>query len=102
MIRRPPRSPLFPYTTLFRSGRAVAAERGERVVGDAGRAARRANPCSVSGNMEVVSSQAGGRIGKPLTSRDLPIGIAVYCRAKHRADDLHGSMPPSRVLVDPA
>src|SRR2546422_8593844 len=25
MIRRPPRSPLFPYTTLFRSGRAVAA-----------------------------------------------------------------------------
>src|SRR5256886_11530833 len=24
MIRRPPRSPLFPYTTLFRSGAAVA------------------------------------------------------------------------------
>src|SRR2546425_3207690 len=24
MIRRPPRSTLFPYTTLFRSGRAVA------------------------------------------------------------------------------
>src|SRR5687767_15673577 len=33
MIRRPPRSTLFPYTTLFRSrgpgeGRAAAAERG--------------------------------------------------------------------------
>src|SRR2546423_2183540 len=26
MIRRPPRSPLFPYTTLFRSPRARAAE----------------------------------------------------------------------------
>src|SRR3712207_8032925 len=26
MIRRPPRSPLFPYTTLFRSGRPVAEE----------------------------------------------------------------------------
>src|SRR3712207_8033900 len=25
MIRRPPRSTLFPYTTLFRSGRAAAA-----------------------------------------------------------------------------
>src|ERR1043166_2163774 len=25
MIRRPPRSTLFPYTTLFRSGRAVCA-----------------------------------------------------------------------------
>src|SRR3712207_7398191 len=26
MIRRPPRSTLFPYTTLFRSGRVVAEE----------------------------------------------------------------------------
>src|SRR2546430_13504696 len=30
MIRRPPRSTLFPYTTLFRSGRAA---RGRRPVG---------------------------------------------------------------------
>src|SRR5258708_27517569 len=28
MIRRPPRSTLFPYTTLFRSGRGVEAGRG--------------------------------------------------------------------------
>src|SRR5258708_20846745 len=28
MIRRPPRSTLFPYTTLFRSGLFVAAEGG--------------------------------------------------------------------------
>src|SRR5687767_15628044 len=28
MIRRPPRSTLFPYTTLFRSGQCIA-ERGE-------------------------------------------------------------------------
>src|SRR2546427_5515525 len=28
MIRRPPRSTLFPYTTLFRSGRTTAAGRG--------------------------------------------------------------------------
>src|SRR2546422_7938841 len=27
MIRRPPRSTLFPYTTLFRSGRGVALHR---------------------------------------------------------------------------
>src|SRR2546430_9426057 len=27
MIRRPPRSPLFPYTTLFRSGLALFRER---------------------------------------------------------------------------
>src|SRR5436309_11892943 len=29
MIRRPPRSTLFPYTTLFRSREAVRHERGE-------------------------------------------------------------------------
>src|ERR1035438_1448306 len=32
MIRRPPRSTLFPYTTLFRSGAEVWA-RGTRIVG---------------------------------------------------------------------
>src|SRR3989449_11584273 len=31
MIRRPPRSTLFPYTTLFRSRRAVRPIRGEPV-----------------------------------------------------------------------
>src|SRR3712207_8606525 len=33
MIRRPPRSTLFPYTTLFRSDRAIVylAERGQTV-----------------------------------------------------------------------
>src|SRR5260221_10837904 len=30
MIRRPPRSTLFPYTTLFRSPRAVAARSSSR------------------------------------------------------------------------
>src|SRR2546425_7149206 len=31
MIRRPPRSTLFPYTTLFRSGRPRATARGSDV-----------------------------------------------------------------------
>src|SRR5258708_13745677 len=30
MIRRPPRSTLFPYTTLFRSRRAAAPDEGQR------------------------------------------------------------------------
>src|SRR2546430_13668975 len=33
MIRRPPRSTLFPYTTLFRSAPAVAARQQQRAVG---------------------------------------------------------------------
>src|SRR3712207_8513767 len=32
MIRRPPRSTLFPYTTLFRSGRGLLAVRSGQVV----------------------------------------------------------------------
>src|SRR2546422_9080796 len=46
MIRRPPRSTLFPYTTLFRSHEGAAVrqaddaevrlERGERIIGDLG------------------------------------------------------------------
>src|SRR5690348_18450960 len=32
MIRRPPRSTLFPYTTLFRSGRAMRKGRAERPI----------------------------------------------------------------------
>src|SRR2546430_12819855 len=46
MIRRPPRSTLFPYTTLFRSahrlgGRAHAPLRGRRVAARRGRLAGR-------------------------------------------------------------
>src|SRR3712207_7519942 len=33
MIRRPPRSTLFPYTTLFRSGRRRGPAGGERAAG---------------------------------------------------------------------
>src|SRR3712207_8972469 len=34
MIRRPPRSTLFPYTTLFRSRAAVCADLGHHLPGD--------------------------------------------------------------------
>src|SRR5256886_13578255 len=36
MIRRPPRSTLFPYTTLFRSSRELIADSIEAVAGAAG------------------------------------------------------------------
>src|SRR5256885_14274293 len=37
MIRRPPRSTLFPYTTLFRSQRAAREDVARRVAEDQGR-----------------------------------------------------------------
>src|SRR5688572_31966434 len=33
MLRRPPRSTLFPYTTLFRSGRVLVPDRDEKTGG---------------------------------------------------------------------
>src|SRR2546422_11360505 len=42
MIRRPPRSTLFPYTTLFRSGRGGVA--GARTGADTGRASGGGGP----------------------------------------------------------
>src|SRR3712207_7148513 len=40
MIRRPPRSTLFPYTTLFRSGRGRGGDRPVQGVGEPPRGAR--------------------------------------------------------------
>src|SRR2546425_9576672 len=50
MIRRPPRSTLFPYTTLFRSGEfaIVAAGAGEPVAAGMGRRLARAVQAAVS------------------------------------------------------
>src|SRR5256884_9307809 len=41
MIRRPPRSTLFPYTTLFRSACDLGAQRGRILVAEVPRVGRR-------------------------------------------------------------
>src|SRR3712207_7596398 len=53
MIRRPPRSTLFPYTTLFRSKRLAAARR----------AGRRTLRCRARS-----STSGGGRSGVPISA----------------------------------
>src|SRR5258708_21952421 len=60
MIRRPPRSTLFPYTTLFRSGsrrRRPRRRRGSRSSprGPAG------SPTATRGPAEAIPDRAGGR-----------------------------------------
>src|SRR6266567_9180788 len=59
MIRRPPRSTLFPYTTLFRSHRPAADGAEERV---AGRACAFGEPGAQGGG------GAGGQRGDPVFS----------------------------------
>src|SRR2546425_1543610 len=56
MIRRPPRSTLFPYTTLFRSARACTSWRRARS-GTAAPPASRANETIIHQNLGVSRSE---------------------------------------------
>src|SRR2546427_7393052 len=73
MIRPPPRSTLFPYTTLFRSGRGAAAKRLLRARLRAGcaAAAARTGPC-------------GPRRGGPWRAQ----GHAHQCRSEEHTSEL--------------
>src|SRR5258708_28084540 len=59
MIRRPPRSTLFPYTTLFRSGEVqIAGTHRHQAVGDAVRAGKRPDLTALDGALH--RGRAGG------------------------------------------
>src|SRR2546426_2206280 len=84
MIRRPPRSTLFPYTTLFRSPQASDLNQGpwaamENDLGDSAR----------FGNKEVyiiagVAGDIGDRKSTRLNSSHLVISYAVFCLKKKK------------------
>src|SRR3989454_6285189 len=91
MIRRPPRSTLFPYTTLFRSGAderdgevharplrglGAHAERRGRVRGDAGGVG--------AAGRQVRGVQDQDRKSTRLNSSHLVISYAVFCLKKKR------------------
>src|SRR2546428_3598361 len=58
MIRRPPRSTLFPYTTLFRSVQAVGLDRSQKDQGDS--QPRRADDHAAEGGDSQAPSDRGG------------------------------------------
>src|SRR5436309_4515496 len=80
MIRRPPRSTLFPYTTLFRSVCDVHADRlGERLVlpeGHEGAADARPD--------ETAADQVRDRKSTRLNSSHVKISYAVFCLKKKK------------------
>src|SRR4051812_49727346 len=79
MIRRPPRSTLFPYTTLFRSGLqnlSQASEPGER-----GRASRRVRA------RERGDRARTDRKSTRLNSSHMSISYAVFCLKKKKKKD---------------
>src|SRR3712207_8226347 len=78
MIRRPPRSPLFPYTTLFRSGRAehrfAGDGRDDGLGQDAQADAHRPEPVDQveqeAGDPAVVGRGGGEKIHAPTRSEE--------------------------------
>src|SRR5256885_2686479 len=93
MIRRPPRSTLFPYTTLFRSMSATPSREALRLVvaGDEkGREKEfKANPrlrAAVEGKelVPVRAEDIGGRKSTRLNSSHLVISYAVFCLKKKK------------------
>src|SRR2546430_13672055 len=87
MIRRPPRSTLFPYTTLFRSG-GTALEAGApwlRSGAPAVRAAARRRPGDALGDRRGRRvDHAGDRKSTRLNSSHSPISYAVFCLEKKK------------------
>src|SRR3712207_7241804 len=89
MIRRPPRSPLFPYTTLFRSARTLPAalalavtrsvERGEI---DPGALDLRRSPGGDDVGEMTVPKVTIDRKSTRLNSSHANISYAVFCLKK--------------------
>src|SRR5947199_5476863 len=80
MIRRPPRSTLFPYTTLFRSALAQERDRSEN-----GRRARRDFVAHLFVHVEGDVEQRGAdRKSTRLNSSHLGISYAVFCLKKKK------------------
>src|SRR3712207_8448721 len=85
MIRRPPRSTLFPYTTLFRS--LLRAGRADRDLADPSlrRApARRAAACRLHAERAAHRQQAEDRKSTRLNSSHANISYAVFCLKKKK------------------
>src|SRR3712207_7823683 len=93
MIRRPPRSTLFPYTTLFRSpgGRRNRVERrGHSPMSTGVHSCRRAHPGRAAGVVGVRSVQGqavmclSDRKSTRLNSSHANISYAVFCLKKKK------------------
>src|SRR5258705_2592161 len=92
MIRRPPRSTLFPYTTLFRSGRDVDHV---DVVAEVVSVVDGLHLDQVDDALELVlasSTWSRDRKSTRLNSSHLGISYAVFCLKKKTSSLLHSTV----------
>src|SRR2546430_5018884 len=95
MIRRPPRSTLFPYTTLFRSG-VYRPDRAPAVRG----AMAQFKAMVDSADDAVIGKTLEDRKSTRLNSSHSQISYAVFCLKKKR-DPLPGTMFTTYVGTPP-
>src|SRR5689334_24321360 len=96
MLRRPPRSTLFPYTTLFRSPRgAVRAGAPPRPAADQERAARRGLGPPARQRIGAEEDRKSTRLNSSHSS----ISYAVFClkKKKNGRNRIQRDVPPYRV-----
>src|SRR3989442_11162151 len=87
MIRRPPRSTLFPYTTLFRSGlrRHLGLEELVEVLADTLGEVRRQRHLRIDDQLDVVARRlVEDRKSTRLNSSHVRISYAVFCLKKKK------------------
>src|SRR2546430_11558672 len=94
MIRRPPRSTLFPYTTLFRS-QVIALSPDGRLLSTSGK----------TRELIILDSATGDRKSTRLNSSHSQISYAVFCLKKKyqpltvECGDIQGDVNKARVNV---
>src|SRR2546429_6128476 len=97
MIRRPPRSTLFPYTTLFRSVQAGDAAELHAVEQCLGLDAVVADqPQRADGLGAVVAATAADRKSTRLNSSHGYISYAVFCLKKKKYTDTYSVLLATR------
>src|SRR3712207_7084262 len=101
MIRRPPRSTLLPYTTLFRSHRGEVLDGHGAVVGsDAGHRIAGAVAEQVPGGVDGTHAQElADRKSTRLNSSHANISYAVFCLKKLQT--LQSSLCPLLLVTSP-
>src|SRR5688500_19974255 len=88
MLSPPPRTPFFPYTTLFRSRRGRAAGAGRRAGRRVRRAVRRAGDrLQAPRRPERLGGLRRDRKSTRLNSSHLVISYAVFCLKKKKKKD---------------
>src|SRR2546430_8752219 len=97
MIRRPPRSTLFPYTTLFRSCSAITGTKGPSATGTLLLGRERMWHNSQPGPLHSVD-----RKSTRLNSSHSQISYAVFClKKKKTCPPTHGTPLVFLITIDP-